>query len=429
MDPRQLDEAYRAYADRLFAYAVAMVGDRDNAADVVQETFLLAAQHFGQLRDPAKLRSWLYAIARHVGLRHLRLRAKIQPVETFADQAAEPEDPLAGMRDDRITELVWAAYAGMPAGDREIIELSVRHGLSSTEIAATLDVSVKHANARISRARTSLADSLGVLLVARSQSPCPDLAELLAGWQGTLHPLLRKRLQRHISRCGRCGEIRDRRMNPVALLSGYATLPFAALPFVGTRPDPEPPRWDGRTGFPTRRKSRAPLVAAGLLLLAACAGVSTILPGAPTPLATSQPQATSSPVPMVTGPPEPELMPPSVETSRESRPPSPAKPSPAAPSLPPLLLDTQVRLWCQSDGRYQLAIGITANAPLQEASLRWRTGGAPARSAGVTLTPGRDRGSVAVTGPGAGRVRWWLTATAVDGRTLRTDSTSSVNPC
>jgi len=42
-----------------------MVGDRDAAADCVQEAFCMAAVDLPTLRDPAKLRPWLYSIARH----------------------------------------------------------------------------------------------------------------------------------------------------------------------------------------------------------------------------------------------------------------------------------------------------------------------------------------------------------------------------
>lgn len=233
-DPHALDEAYRRYADRLLAYAHSLVGDRDSAADIVQDTFLLASQHASQLRDPARLRPWLYAIARHVGMRQLRLRAKVRPVmtEEFADRPADSTDPLANMRAAEIVELVWAAYEGMPDGDREIVELSVRHGLSSNDIADMLDVSVKHANARLSRARASLADALGVLLVARSQTSCQELTDLLQDWDGKLTPLLRKRLHRHIEACESCGEVRSQRMDPVALLSAYTSLPFAASPLI-----------------------------------------------------------------------------------------------------------------------------------------------------------------------------------------------------
>ena len=59
------DAVYRAFAARLFGTAVALVGDRHAAGDVVHDTFLRAATRIGTLRDPARLRAWLFAILRN----------------------------------------------------------------------------------------------------------------------------------------------------------------------------------------------------------------------------------------------------------------------------------------------------------------------------------------------------------------------------
>ena len=73
-DPAGLEAIYRRYADRLYAYAKSIVDDSDTAADVVQDTFVVAQERVRQLRDPARLSSWLYAIARNECLARLRAR-------------------------------------------------------------------------------------------------------------------------------------------------------------------------------------------------------------------------------------------------------------------------------------------------------------------------------------------------------------------
>ncbi|MGH8967094.1 MAG: RNA polymerase sigma factor, partial [Actinomycetes bacterium] len=57
---------YDRYADRLHDFCWSVLRDRDEAADAVQDTFVLAAQRLAQLNDPERLRSWLYAVARSV---------------------------------------------------------------------------------------------------------------------------------------------------------------------------------------------------------------------------------------------------------------------------------------------------------------------------------------------------------------------------
>lgn len=230
-DPRGLEGAYRAYADRLHTYCRGLLRDPEAAADAVHDTFVLASQRAGQLRDPERLRSWLYAIARNECLRMLRGRARQRPLEEAGQVSAPETDPVAGVRAAEIQELVWAAAAGLNPGDREVFELAVRHELPAPEVSELLGVSVAHAHARLSRARVQLERSLGALLVARTgREDCPRLAELLFGWDGQLTALVRKRISRHIESCETCAEQQRRQLAPAALFAAYAGLPFLAVP-------------------------------------------------------------------------------------------------------------------------------------------------------------------------------------------------------
>ena len=69
---------YDRYADRLHDYCIGMVRDRDAAADCVQDVFCAAATQLPKLRDPERLRPWLYAIARNEALRCIRDRRREQ---------------------------------------------------------------------------------------------------------------------------------------------------------------------------------------------------------------------------------------------------------------------------------------------------------------------------------------------------------------
>src|SRR5262245_32204683 len=218
-DAHALDGAYRRYADRLYAYSRSIVGDRDAAADVVHDTFLIAMQRVGQLRDPCRFSAWLYAIARHECLRHLRRSKRTGPLSDVDDLAAEVPEPGAGVHADQVRALVRAASDGLNPGDREIIELSVRHGLSAADVGAVLGVSTNHAHARMSRARAQLESALGALLVARAgDGRCAALGDVLRGWDGRLTALLRKRINRHVKDCTGCEGRRREWLSPSALL-------------------------------------------------------------------------------------------------------------------------------------------------------------------------------------------------------------------
>src|SRR5262249_9756273 len=124
--------------------------------------------------------------------------------------------------------LVSAALAGLNPGDREIIELNLRHDLAGRDLADALGVSPNQAHALTSRARSRFETSLGALLVARAgRESCADLAAILAGWDGQLNVLLRKRINRHIERCERCRARKRRELSPTMLLG---VLPVALVP-------------------------------------------------------------------------------------------------------------------------------------------------------------------------------------------------------
>ncbi|MEV6800409.1 sigma-70 family RNA polymerase sigma factor [Micromonospora rifamycinica] len=225
-----LEGIYRRYADRLYTYARVMLREPEAAADAVHDAFLLAGQRIDQLRDPDRLRSWLYAIVRTECLRQLRERSRSEPLTEVAEPVADTADPAAAVNADQVRDLVHLAVAALNPGDREVVHLAIRHDLSSADIGAALGVPANHAHARLSRARSQLERALGALLVARGGArDCPALADLLADWQGRLTPTLRKRVARHIDDCARCGLLRREQCNPAALLTAYTAPGFLVV--------------------------------------------------------------------------------------------------------------------------------------------------------------------------------------------------------
>ncbi len=92
-----LEGMYRRYADRLYTYARTMVREPEAAADAVHDAFLTASQRIGQLREPDRLRSWLYAIVRNECLRQLRERSRSLPLDEAGEPVADAADPVTGV--------------------------------------------------------------------------------------------------------------------------------------------------------------------------------------------------------------------------------------------------------------------------------------------------------------------------------------------
>ncbi|MEV6813771.1 sigma-70 family RNA polymerase sigma factor [Micromonospora sp. NPDC051296] len=225
-----LEGMYRRYADRLYTYARTMVREPEAAADAVHDAFLTASQRISQLREPDRLRSWLYAIVRNECLRQLRERSRSLPLDEAGEPVADATDPATGVNAEQVRALVHTAVAALNPGDREVVHLAIRHDLSTVDIGAALGVPANHAHARLSRARSQLERALGALLVARTGArDCPTLAGLIDGWQGRLTPTLRKRVSRHIDGCAVCGLLRREHLSPAALLSAYTAPAFLAV--------------------------------------------------------------------------------------------------------------------------------------------------------------------------------------------------------
>jgi RNA polymerase sigma factor (sigma-70 family) len=229
-DPTGLAEAYDRYAGPLYVFCQAMLREPADAADVVQDTFVIAAPRMSALRDPQRLRPWLYTVARNECLRRLRLRSLQAPLEEAPDVTDEAADVAAGMEKAELRALVREALPGVGPAEQEVLDLQLRHGLAGSEVASVLGVSRNHAHALMSRARVQLETSLGALMVARTgRQDCLELNAMLDGWDGRLTVLMRKRVHRHVERCAICSRRRDQEMTP-AMLLGMA--PVLALPMM-----------------------------------------------------------------------------------------------------------------------------------------------------------------------------------------------------
>ena len=155
------------YGRRLFWSCRRLLGDPDEAEDVVQETFVRAYQHLAEYDPARRFFTWIYTIARNRCLNVLRQRKtwatrRLDPgEEEGATEAVAPE--LAGRDDtsDRVEDRELAAalaacLATLSEEQRTCFEL--RHGeeLRYEEIAAVLAVPVGTVMSRLARAREKM---------------------------------------------------------------------------------------------------------------------------------------------------------------------------------------------------------------------------------------------------------------------------------
>jgi RNA polymerase sigma factor (sigma-70 family) len=220
-------QIYDRYADRIHDFCHSVLRDRAEAADAMQDTFIIAARRVGQLREPAKLRSWLFAIARNESLRRAKKQARAIPTDEFRDLAAADITDADVNRTD-LQELVWSAAAGLSERDRALLDLHLRQGLDGQELADAIGVAPSHAYVMMNRLRSQMERALGALLIARlGKDECAELAALLRDWDGTFSVLIRKRVARHVDDCDVCSERRRALVSPLALLAAVPLIPAA----------------------------------------------------------------------------------------------------------------------------------------------------------------------------------------------------------
>jgi DNA-directed RNA polymerase specialized sigma24 family protein len=211
-DPRGLAQAYDRHAVPLLAYCRSQVREPTVAAGVTADTFRIAAYRLAGLREPGRLRSWLYAVAR---VRCLHL---IDSGEASSAASAPPEEPAP------LHALLRTAAGGLGRGERDVVLLTLWQGLDTGETAAVLGVSRRRANSLLARARGQLGDCLGTLLVARTgRQDCQALDALLAGWNGQFTEAARKRVGQHTASCAVCAARRRRELGPALLGQGPGT--------------------------------------------------------------------------------------------------------------------------------------------------------------------------------------------------------------
>ena len=162
-DQAAFAEVYDRYADRLYDFANSMLRNREDAADAVADAFLICAEKLGQLREPDRLRPWLYAIVRTECLARIRGRGRIafggdDRLDDMADTAPAADDLAAA---SELQKLVWHAAGGLAERDRALLDLHLRQGLDGADLGEAMGTSAANAYVMMTRLRGQLERSLG----------------------------------------------------------------------------------------------------------------------------------------------------------------------------------------------------------------------------------------------------------------------------
>lgn len=150
------ERIYDEYQTPIFNFIFHLVGNREIAADLTQDTFYKAYRALPRMDANLKLSAWLYSIAKHTAYDTLR-RRKLIAWTSLPDHDHEPADLDRADPQETIgtTELVRQTLEQMPQQYRQALQLYTQHGLSYAEIARTLGIAESGVKMFLSRARHS----------------------------------------------------------------------------------------------------------------------------------------------------------------------------------------------------------------------------------------------------------------------------------
>lgn len=159
-DAEALARVLERYRPSLYAAAVGLLRNREDARDAVQEAYVVALARISSLRDPAAVGGWLHRVVRNVCLMRMRSQTLAVPSTDVAvrDVAPSLEEAFERLV---LRDWVWKAIGELTPEDR--ITVMLRHFARSSSyeaIAALTGVPVGTVRSRLNRARTLIATAL-----------------------------------------------------------------------------------------------------------------------------------------------------------------------------------------------------------------------------------------------------------------------------
>jgi RNA polymerase sigma-70 factor (ECF subfamily) len=160
--PLRFEQILQRHEREIMRYLLRVLGNREDAADLFQETWLRAYRAYPRLQSESEIRPWLYAIAVNLcrnrardGARRARVMVSDDEEHPAADRISKAHSSLdqnEGYTAVHMRELI----SGLPAKQREALHLRYFAGLDYAEIADAMRCSEDSARANVSQAMRKL---------------------------------------------------------------------------------------------------------------------------------------------------------------------------------------------------------------------------------------------------------------------------------
>ncbi len=191
------------FRSKVFHYSWLICGSPQDAEEVAQETLLKVFDNFDQLREPERVRAWVFRIAKNVCLMHRR-RSVFAPahelsLEELPAAAEVPEsiDPPEGeLLRSELRAVIDRVIAELPQTYRAVVLLRDMEELSTEETAQVLDLSIDVVKTRLHRGRAAMRQKLDCYVNNHclEDQPSPNPAPLTPEERAALYSSWRMRV-------------------------------------------------------------------------------------------------------------------------------------------------------------------------------------------------------------------------------------------
>jgi RNA polymerase sigma-70 factor, ECF subfamily len=167
-----MERIVEIYAPSVFTFGLKMCGQKQDAEDIAQETFLNAFRYLDRFRGETKLKNWLFKIAARACIRKRR-KKKCAPdrelsLESFIRDGEEVGIDLPDLADDPSDQLLKAelrrhideAIQELPPKYRIVFSLRDMQGFNTEETAEILGISIQSVKTRLHRARLFIREKI-----------------------------------------------------------------------------------------------------------------------------------------------------------------------------------------------------------------------------------------------------------------------------
>jgi RNA polymerase sigma-70 factor, ECF subfamily len=162
MNSNIISEWFYLYNKDIYHYLVYYIGSGD-VEDLVQEVFIRAIKGFDTYQQKASPKTWLFSIARHVGIDEMRKRNRLRMKQrnSFRDEQADMETPENLLQLNENNKLLYQAIQSLKANYRDVVILRGIKELSVSETASILNWNENKVRTTYHRALKSLQKSIG----------------------------------------------------------------------------------------------------------------------------------------------------------------------------------------------------------------------------------------------------------------------------